>query len=139
MNVTDITTELNDIKERMDMLETIFSHQKKTAERFKEVERRNGVYYPDSISIDSPMDQEFLKRLGGRIQQELSEAMECLKNKAWKQTHVNTDVEHMKEELADALHFFIELCLCLGMNAEELFSYYLRKNKVNDWRIDTKY
>ena len=52
---------------------------------------------------------------------------------------METDVPHLKEELADALHFFVEACIFIGMDAAELFSYYMRKNKVNQFRQNSKY
>ena len=136
MNVDHVKDE---IKVEGDMLEAIFEYQRIVKERFDEVEKRNGLYVPDKINIDSPKDQDYLKGLMYRVVTELVEATECLKNKPWKTTHVMTDVTHLKEELADALHFFVEFCIVIGMDAKELFAYYMKKNKVNNWRIDTKY
>lgn len=143
MNVTHI--EKQDIKEILksagtpDMLQAIFQYQKNVKDRFRKVERSQGIDAPDVVNIDSVQGQEHLRIMGMRIIQELCEAIECLRNKPWKTSHVVTDEDHMKEELADALHFFIELCIDVGMTAEDLFSYYAKKNKVNHWRIDTKY
>lgn len=122
-----------------DMLKDIFTMQHKLQEKYCHIERRNSCYYPESVCIDEPADQNFIKGMAFRCITELIEATECMRNKPWKQTHVVTDVEHMKEEIADALHFFVELCLLLGMSAEDLYTYYMKKNKVNDWRIETKY
>jgi len=49
------------------------------------------------------------------------------------------DEIHLKEELADALHFFIEACILIGMDAEELFDIYMRKSEVNKFRQRSKY
>jgi dimeric dUTPase (all-alpha-NTP-PPase superfamily) len=128
-----------EIKTTGDMLKDIFTMQHELQERYCIVERKKRCYYPESICIDEPSDQNFIKSMAFRCITEIIEATECMRNKPWKQTHVVTDVEHMKEEIADALHFFVELCLLLGMSAEDLYTYYMKKNKVNDWRIDSKY
>lgn len=70
---------------------------------------------------------------------DMTKSLECLKNKPWKVSNVLTDVNRMKYLLAVSLKSFVRLCIVAGMNADELFSYYMRKNKVNHWRIDTKY
>jgi dimeric dUTPase (all-alpha-NTP-PPase superfamily) len=122
-----------------DMFKAIFQYQDNVRKRFRGVERKQGIHAPDKININSVPDQEHLRITGMRVIQELCEALECLRNKPWKTSHVITDEEHLKEELADALHFFIELCIDVGMSAEDLFTYYAKKNDVNHWRIDTKY
>lgn len=128
-----------------DMLKDIFIMQNLLREKYEEIEKKNGI--PQGyknvdgsvININTPINQYIIKDMAYRCITEIVEATECLKNKPWKQTHVLTDKEHMKEEIADALHFFIELCLLLGITAEDLFSYYMKKNGVNGWRIRSKY
>lgn len=124
-----------------DMLREIFIFQASVRDKFRVVERENGAYCPEigKLNIDAPKDQEHLKTMIFRVIAELIEASECLKNKCWKRSHVITDVEHMKEELADSLHFFVELCMEVGMTADDLFIYYMKKNEVNNFRIETKY
>ena len=65
--------------------------------------------------------------------------MSCLKNKPWKQTHMETDVEHYKEEIIDAFHFFVELCILSGIDEDDLFKIYLFKNEVNRFRQRSNY
>jgi dimeric dUTPase (all-alpha-NTP-PPase superfamily) len=143
MNVSHIKEQsIKDILEKADtpdMLKAIFQYQGNVKNRFAEVERKQGIHHPDKVNINSVADQDYLRITGMRVIQELCEALECLRNKPWKTSHVITDEEHMKEEMADAFHFFIELCISIGMDAEELFTYYAKKNEVNHWRINTKY
>lgn len=123
-----------------DMLKDIFRLQNALIDKYSVIERSKGIYYPENrIVIDNCEDQEFIKRLAYRCIAEIFEAMECLRNKAWKQSEVVTDTEHLKEEIADALHFFIELCTHLDMSAEDLYKYYFKKNHVNQWRIGSNY
>ena len=63
----------------------------------------------------------------------IDEVMETLRETPWKpwkkQQQLNN--ERMREELVDALHFFINLCLTAGMSADDLYEGYMRKNRVN--------
>lgn len=138
MNVTDVKAEEVKAKEG-DMLAAVFQEQRILMAKYRDIEKNQGLYIPDKLSIDSPKDQEYLRMSFMRIIQELCESAECLRNKPWKQSHVVTDLDHMKEEIADAFHFFAELCIELGMTAEELFTYYMKKNKVNQFRQRSKY
>ena len=142
MNVTDQEKEGQDlILPEVDSLKQIFALQLKLEERFHPIERRNGVYVPEhgKVDLNAPQDQDYIKSLAMRMILEIGESMECLKNKPWKETHVLTDVDHLYEEVADVFHFFIAKCLAINLDAETLFKYYMKKNKVNHWRRDTKY
>lgn len=66
-------------------------------------------------------------------------ARNSLKNKPWKQTHMNSDYKVYKSELARALVAFISLTEAMGITEQALFSIYYRKNQVNHFRIRTKY
>ena len=141
MNTDDIKNIEDLLLDDTDMLIAIFDYQKELAIKFHNIERSQGIYVPliGQLNIDSPKDQDYLRNKFMRIIQELCESVECLKNKPWKVSHVVTDQNHLKEELADALHFFIELCIDLNMTAEDIFLYYVKKNEVNKWRIKSKY
>jgi NTP pyrophosphatase (non-canonical NTP hydrolase) len=68
----------------------------------------------------------------GHLVRELSEAMAHLDgSKSWKDKPRVTNVQEFHEEIADALHFFIELCILAGLDAEPLFIEYFRKSLVN--------
>jgi len=139
MNITDMKVDPDELIVK-DKLESIFEVQKKLKEKYDPIERSKGLHVPVlPICIDKCKTQDYLKGQIYRIVAELVEAGECLKNKPWKQTEMITDVDHLKEELADALHFFIEFCITCGIDANELFTLYLKKSKVNKWRIVTNY
>lgn len=145
MNITDLKA--NDklsVLERVeesttDKLERIFLLQRYLAEKYRPIEKGNGIYIPDKLDINSPRDQEYLSAKMMRVIRELVEAVECLKNKPWRQTQYLVDIDHLKEELADALHFFVEWLIEIGVDANELYGLYTKKMRVNDWRIKTKY
>lgn len=122
-----------------DKLERVFFLQRYLHEKYRPIERKSGIYKPDKIDINSPRDQEYLSAMMMRVIRELIESIECLKNKPWRQSHVITDMDHMKEELSDAFHFYIEFLIELGIDANELYELYTKKMRVNQWRIATKY
>ena len=137
MNIKDVKMKLNRIREQYpskDLFYIIFERQKELMEKYREIENM-----PREIDINTKKGQVWLKDFAWRITEELGEAMNCLKNKPWKQTEMLTDVDHYKEELADAFHFFIELCIISGISSEELFLLYFKKSEVNLFRQRSKY
>lgn len=132
-----------------DMLSTIFEGQhhlmhdaEPGAENYDQIERRNGaVRVPVEMygELDDRRVQMQLKDLAYRVVEELSEATNCLKNKPWKDTFVETDKPHFYEELADALHFFVELLTVSGLTAEQVFELYFQKHAVNRFRQESRY
>ncbi|MDN5324060.1 MAG: hypothetical protein PWQ67_2514 [Clostridia bacterium] len=63
---------------------------------------------------------------------ETVETLEELPWKPWKQNK-QVDKEKLFMELADVLHFFISLCIKLGISPNLLFNLYCRKNFEN-WK-----
>ena len=66
-------------------------------------------------------------------------AMNCLKNKPWKQTHMLTDVQKFKSHMIWAMHRYIVLVREAGIYPVDLYNLYFRKSKVNSFRQDSKY
>jgi len=71
----------------------------------------------------------------------IDEIMEALRETPWKpwKKHQIYNKENFKEELVDAWHFLINLSLASGMNANELYKRFERKNKKNHMRQDNEY
>jgi uncharacterized protein YktA (UPF0223 family) len=49
------------------------------------------------------------------------------------------DFDHYKEELGDAFAFFLEVCILSGIDADELFAEYKRKNQIVRERLEKGY
>jgi len=135
---------VNDAKEETvdgDMLKIIFERQKILMAKYHDIEKANGLLQTSDcpVNLNDAKGQARLKDFAWRVTEEIGEAMNCLKNKPWKQTQMETDVVHYKEEIVDALHFFIELCILSGFDAEELCDMYLKKNQVNQFRQRSNY
>lgn len=140
VNIMDIDLDENAFTG--DMLEDIFVRQ---AELLKEYSRIETNHLPHvvpgkiPVEINSYMGQDQIKQRFFWAMIEIAETVDCLKNKPWKQTMVEVDVDHFREEVADALHFFVEGCILAGITASDLFSLYMKKSEVNKFRQRSKY
>lgn len=124
-----------------DLLKTIFSRQLELMEKYDPIEEGNlGHPIPHGkFDLNDRASQQRLKDFAWRITEELGEAMNCLKNKPWKQTPMITDETHFLEELVDGFHFYIELLIHAGFDAESLTRMYLDKSDVNKFRVRSAY
>jgi len=146
MNVNDFMHTIHELKQILveehdgNTLQMIFARQQDLMDKYDKIEFANGFDVPVApVDINSHRGQARLKDMTWRCVEELGEAMNCLKNKPWKQTMMETDLTHYREELADAFHFFVELCILSGLSATDLFTLYFLKSEVNKFRQDSKY
>jgi dimeric dUTPase (all-alpha-NTP-PPase superfamily) len=103
----------------MDKLEKIFEYQKKFDDEI--IEKRN--------LKDIPME-EWIQKETLAMLSELAELLDEVNFKWWKnKKEVNVDL--VRGELVDILHFFVSMCLKSGMDADMLFGRYMEKNKEN--------
>jgi len=112
-----------------DMLETLFEKQLALAKK----------YDLTTAPIQTKTGQNQARTSAYFMVEELFEAMNCLKNRPWTQTELDTDLTHFHEELADSFLFFILLCSQTGLDAETLFKTSLKKIKVNNFRYKSHY
>ena len=103
----------------MDRLERIFQLQKAFNDEL--VTRRN--------LGDIPMEKWLQMQTLATIS-ELSELLNEVNFKWWKNPK-ELDYAAIKEELVDILHFFVSMCLKVGMDADELCRLYTAKNREN--------
>ena len=90
---------------------------------------------------------DFLKDNIVMIMAEFTEMLERLPFKHWKQyprkfvTGWASEEQRVETlfEYIDALHFFINIGLILGFTPEEVYNYYIAKNKENHKRQDRGY
>lgn len=107
MNITDVEESIPDVPMDRVIIE-IFNRQLTLTMQYKEVERANGFNVPDMpLHVDDRHHQLYLKELAWRVTEELGEAWEAF---------VDCHFEHYFEELSDALHFMVELCLYAGID-----------------------
>jgi dimeric dUTPase (all-alpha-NTP-PPase superfamily) len=147
MNITDV--EDNNIVEEVnqivlendgDSFKAIFSRQKELEEKYNPIEKAKGALVPDMpLDLNTFQGQERVRLLIYRVTEELYEAGNCLRNKAWKQSEVPIDLDHFLEELMDALHFMIQLFIEIGLTSCNVVFLYFKKSIVNKFRQRTKY
>lgn len=88
------------------------------------------THFEDPHRMSRPDAIEFIRWNVLALEDELHEALQEVGWKPWASSnHINRD-EYVGE-LVDALHFFINLCLIVGVNPEELFERFMAKNEKN--------
>ena len=65
--------------------------------------------------------------------------LQRLTNWKWWKQPANFDVMDAREEIADMLHFILQMSLELGMTPEDILKEYERKNAVNQERQESGY
>lgn len=102
-------------------------------------ERRTFPDYP--VDITSKDGQRVIKEYSHECMHELFEAIHMLRNS---KSHRATDVREFDrakyiEELVDAMHYFVEICLLSGVTPDELHKAYIEKGETNTSRIVNGY
>ncbi len=103
----------------MDKLDVMFSMQDKLD---KEIVETRGL---EGITPDQWIQKETLAMLS-----EMAELIAEVNFKWWKNPK-EIDYNNVKDELVDVFHFFMSMCLKVGMDADELLSRYVKKNEEN--------
>lgn len=103
----------------MDKLEKIFEYQKKFDDEI--IAKRN----LQDITMEEWIQKETLAMLS-----ELAELLDEVNFKWWK-NEKQVDVDLVRGELVDILHFFVSMCHKTGMDADMLYGRYMEKNKEN--------
>lgn len=72
------------------------------------------------------------------MSQEIAELTDSIPWKWWAK-YQKFDLQNARVEVVDLFHFLISVAEILGMTADDVFTYYSDKNKVNLQRQDTGY
>lgn len=115
----------------MDKLDRIFKLQKELDEILRE---KRDLVYPDE---DAETREEWIQKLGHAMIAEVIELID-LSNWKWWVNRKDVDYERVRDELVDILHFWVSLCLKLGISPEDIFETYKRKNLENRMRQEGK-
>ena len=98
--------------------------------------------YPDwPIDLSNKRDQQHVRDMALRGVEEMFEALQHLKN--WK-PHRDTEVhefdrEEFLEEVVDAFNYFMSVLVLTGVDSDELFKAYCRKDKIIHRRLGGGY
>lgn len=130
VNIIQVKVSPEELKVK-DKLEAMFNLNKQYLEALKE---------PQEIPIETREGQEKLRKLIWYTVEELFEAVNSFKNdREWVQTEYELDLWKLYDEIADAFGFLITICRYLHLDADKLFEIFLRKWKVNMFRLNSKY
>lgn len=108
-------------------------------DEFCNLDKMDKIFYMQKLFNDEIVEKrelqeitpsEWLQKLTLAMVSELAELLEEVNFKWWKNPKPLNE-EHIKEELIDILHFFVSMCLRMGMSADEVFNIYMKKNKEN--------
>jgi NTP pyrophosphatase (non-canonical NTP hydrolase) len=92
------------------------------------------------VDVTSKAGQRQIKELIWAMVEEMAEASFILKNRTHRFTdHTDVDYAHFREELADALAYFIEICIFAGIGPGDLFREYCAKNAIVRKRVKDGY
>jgi hypothetical protein len=86
-----------------------------------------------------PLDKVTVEERAYAVIKELGLAMNCLKNKPWKQTQMETDVPQYRLHLYWAFADWFVFASAIGMESGDVFDIYFKKSKVNEFRQRSQY
>lgn len=85
---------------------------------------------PNEETVDQQM-MHFIRAIGL--------VANCLKNKPWKSTHMPTDINKVHLKMSEAWYQFIVLWKLVGCGPADIYSLYMKKNSVNQFRQNSHY
>jgi dimeric dUTPase (all-alpha-NTP-PPase superfamily) len=97
--------------------------------------RRVGLFFED---IGEEEQVQWVLNYARAMQQEIAELVDSVPWKWWAK-YQKFDLQNARVELVDIFHFVISTAIVLGMNAEDLYEAFLKKNEVNNARQDGGY
>ena len=83
--------------------------------------------------------RDIMKQFLWDITYHLQIARNTLKNKPWKQTEMMTDLQQYENAQREATAALFKFLYFAGFTKESLYVIYYKKNKINQWRIKSKY
>lgn len=119
-----------------DMLEDMFEKQVELMKILRDADK-----LPEwPVDLTSKPGQRIIKETIYYMFEELAEASFTLRNKMHRISDVRSiDIDHYKEELSDALAFFLEVCVMSGISPKELHEQFVKKNSIVQERIKNGY
>jgi len=105
------------------MLEEIFKRQKEVDDLIAEVKKSEGLEY----NFDK---NEWIDKMTTAI---IAESMELKEESNWKwwKKPKDIDIDAIRGEMVDILHFWVSLCTKLDLDAKQVFEEYIKKNEEN--------
>ena len=90
----------------------------------------------DQLKVND-LPNTWLAKYSKAMSEELIELDEELLWKWWSKDEI--DIQNIRVELIDVLHFLVSSMICAGLTPDEVFDIYCKKHSVNLNRQDTNY
>ena len=112
MNINDIAGPSEIPDSFLGVMRAIFLKQAELMTKYKEIEQLPAA----PVSLHTASGQRIIKDFAWRTVEELTESAE-----AWEKHGEDAAIsrDHALEELADAVHFFVELCIFAGLTPDQ--------------------
>jgi hypothetical protein len=121
-----------------DRLSRIFEMREKFMQDIRE---KRGAYGEWPVDMGDKKSQQLMREIALKGVEEMFEALGELKN--WKSHRVTenraVNREAFLEEIVDAFNYFFALLILAGVNADELFAAYEKKDAVIHDRLNNGY
>jgi len=107
----------------------------------KAIREKKGAYGEWPLKIEEKKSQQTIRNLSYKGVEEIFEAISLLKNsKEHRQTEVSDiDREHFLEEIVDAFNYFLTILVLIGVDADEFFEAFVKKDNIIHERLDNGY
>jgi hypothetical protein len=125
------------IVELMIMTGTEFKFPKQTT--LLHLDRLDDMFQHHSSTALALAREVEVEELVYKVIQHIGNAMNCLKNKPWKTTHMLTDEFEFHVQILAAHRSFINLLDYLDWKSDKLMNMYFRKARVNQFRQESNY
>jgi dimeric dUTPase (all-alpha-NTP-PPase superfamily) len=110
-----------------DKLEEIIKLQTEFMEKL-EIPKYNAT---TSMGKLTPQVQEAIPHFMFALVCELGEIGDAINWKSWKKTKKEVDMDNLRMEFIDALHFLLEMMIMCGMDAKTIYNEYIKKMSEN--------
>lgn len=119
-------------------LEKIFAMQQ---ELNAYVGNKHGIVPLATHMKDATMEEriEWLLKFNKALGKESNELDDCYVWKWWADDQGDFNWQNAKVEIVDILHFFVSMCLCVGITPQDLYDTYEKKWQINKQRQDQGY
>ncbi len=121
-----------------DKLEEIFRHRE---DFMKAIRDKKGAYGEWPIDIGQKKSQQLIKNLAYKGVEEIFEATALLKNaKEHRETEISeVDKDEFVEEVVDSFNYFLSILVLIGIDANEFYEAFMKKDKIIHDRLDSGY
>lgn len=114
-----------------DMLTDIFAHQREFMDFLGVPSLRENLEGQKEVNEFFKMLTRYSQDCATAISCETTELLDSIPWKHWKKSHKNIDLNNVRIEIVDLLHFVLELAIIWGLDSKSLHKLYRQKMQEN--------